>query len=86
MDLLARLDDGEFAVMMPGSSIAEANQVARRLQTAAASCAFPVNESRSPLRVTLGVAELRANETAEIMMARAKSIARTGPQPEMAVG
>jgi PleD family two-component response regulator len=71
--------------MMPGSTIAEANQVAKRLHAAASSCAFPINESKSPLRVTLGVAELRPNETAEIRMARAKSVARSGPQAEMAV-
>lgn len=84
MDLLARLEDGEFIILMPGSTTAEANQVAKRLQASAASCMFPLQDSKSQLRVSLGVAELRPNETAEILMARAKSAVRA-VQPELIV-
>jgi diguanylate cyclase len=73
MDLLARLDDGEFVVLLPGSTLTEANQVARRLQTAATNCVIPVQNKKSRLQVTHGIAELRPNETAALLMARAKA-------------
>jgi len=75
MDLLARLEDGEFMILMPGSTTAEANQVSKRLQASAASCVFPLQDSKSQLRVTLGIAELRPRETATSLMARAKDAA-----------
>jgi diguanylate cyclase len=74
MDLLARLDDGEFIVLLPGSTLSEANQVAKRLQTAATNSVFPLQEEKTQLRVTHGIAELRPNETAAILMARAKAV------------
>lgn len=73
MDLLARLDDGEFIVLLPGSTLSEANQIAKRLQTPTANCAFPLQNERTQLRLTHGIAELRPNETAVILMARAKA-------------
>jgi diguanylate cyclase len=74
MDLLARLDDGEFIVLLPGSTLTEANQIAKRLQTAATNCVFPPQYDKTQLRVTHGIAQLRPNETAAILMARAKSM------------
>jgi diguanylate cyclase len=74
MDLLARLDDGEFIVLLPGSTLTEANQVGKRLQTAATNCVFPLQNEKAQLKVTHGIAELRPNETAAILMARAKAI------------
>ena len=74
MDLLARLDDGEFIVLLPGSTLSEANQIAKRLQTSATNCVFPVQNEKTQLRVTHGIAELRPNETAAILMARAKAM------------
>ncbi len=86
MDLLARLEDGEFAVLMPGSTAVEASQVAKRLQVSAAGCMFPLDGSKSQLNITQGIAELRPNETAEILLARAKSAARLGLQCELVNG
>ncbi len=77
MDLLARLDDGEFIVLLPGSTLSEANQIAKRLQTAATNCVFPLQNEKTQLRVTHGIAELRPNETAAILMARAKAMVET---------
>ncbi|MGD9633628.1 MAG: GGDEF domain-containing protein [Pirellulales bacterium] len=84
MDLLARLEDGEFIILMPGSTTAEAGQIAKRLQASAASCMFPLQDTKSQLRVSLGVAELRPNETAELLMTRAKGAVRS-EQPELVV-
>ena len=50
MDLLARLDDGEFIVLLPGSTLSEANQIAKRLQTSAANCVFPLQNEKTQLR------------------------------------
>jgi len=74
MDLLARVDDGEFVVLLPGSTLSEANQVAKRLQTSAANSVFPLQNQKTQLRVTHGIAELRPQETAAILMARAKAV------------
>jgi diguanylate cyclase len=74
MDMLARLDDGEFIVLLPGSTLTEANQIAKRLQTSATNCVFPPQYDKTQLRVTQGIAQLRPNETAAILMARAKSM------------
>lgn len=84
MDMLARLDDGEFMIMMPGSTVAEANQVAKRLQAAAASCLFPLQQSKSQLRVMLGVAELQPCETAAELMARARNAMEVEPAEVLA--
>jgi diguanylate cyclase len=73
MDLLARLDDGEFIVLLPGSTLSEASQIAKRLQALAANCYFPLQDQKTQMRVTHGIAELRPNETAAILMARAKA-------------
>lgn len=77
MDLLARLDDGEFVVLLPGSTLSEANQVAKRLQTSATNCVFPPQYDKTQLRMTHGIAQLRPNETAAILMARAKATCDT---------
>jgi diguanylate cyclase len=71
MDLLARLDEGEFGVMLPGSSEAEAAQVAQRLQIALANSTIPINGDQVQLRARPGIAQLQAKETAAQLMARA---------------
>ena len=73
MDLLARLEDGDFVVLLPGSTLTEANQVAKRLQMTAANCVIPMQNKKSQLHITHGIAELRPNETAALLMARAKA-------------
>jgi diguanylate cyclase len=86
MDLLARLDDGEFIVLMPGSTLLEANQIAKRLQTAAANCVVPLKSQKSRLRVSHGIAELRPNETAASLMARAKAIVEAEDAQRLLIG
>jgi len=82
MDLLARLDDGEFAVLLPGSTISEANQVAKCLQISAANSVFSLQNQLTQLRVTHGLAELRPQDTAALLMARAKVIVETEVETE----
>lgn len=75
IDLLARLDGGEFAVLLPGSTRNEANQIAKRLQVAAANCDVRIQNERVPVRVAHGIAEFRPGDTAESMMERARQAA-----------
>ncbi len=86
MDLLARLDDGEFVVLLPGSTLTEASQVAKRLQATAANCAIPVKNNKSRLQITHGIAELRPNETAALLMARANAAVEAEAAQKRLVG
>ncbi len=86
MDLLARLDDGEFIILLPGSTLGEAKQVAKRLQVAASS-AHSTSASQNPqLGVSHGIAELRSNETAEQIMARAKAAVDSEESQQQPIG
>jgi diguanylate cyclase len=71
MDLLARLDESELIVMLPGSTEAEAVQVAQRLQIAMSNAELPIRDTRVTLRARSGVAQLQAKESANDLMARA---------------
>jgi diguanylate cyclase len=72
IDVLARLDDGEFAVLLPGSTRTEANQIAKRLHMSATNCDARLQNERVQLNVTHGIAEFRPGDTAESMMTRAR--------------
>jgi diguanylate cyclase len=72
MDVMARLDHGEFVVMMPGCTQAEASQMARRMLAATAHCVLPLVDRELQFRFRYGVAELKPNETAQETLARAR--------------
>jgi diguanylate cyclase (GGDEF)-like protein len=80
MDLLARLEEGEFIALLPGSTLLEATQIGKRLQTAAANSTVPAQNEKPQLRVSHGIAELRPNETAALLMARAKAAVATAAE------
>jgi diguanylate cyclase len=71
MDLLATYDASEFVVMLPGSSEAEAKQVARRLRTAITQCELPLGDSQLKLAVDHGVADVRPDDEVQSMIDRA---------------
>ena len=74
MDLLARLDDGEFIVLLPGSTLSEANQIAKRLQTAAANCVIPAAERKVAIaRDPRHRANSGRTKPRRLLMARAKA-------------
>jgi diguanylate cyclase len=75
IDLLARLDDGEFVVLLPGSTRSEANQIAKRLQVSAANCDARLQNEKVHLRVSHGIAEFHPDDTAALLMNRARSAA-----------
>src|SRR4029077_17237128 len=72
MDYLARLSDGDFIALLPGSPLSEAGQVARRLHNSVATCSLPHTNGRIQLQLTHGIAQLQPNETAIALWARAK--------------
>ena len=77
MDLLAKLEPGEFGVMLPGSGAKEASMVAKRIQTAISNCAIPLGGKELQLEVTIGSAEVEPDDDADSMMDRAKAQSST---------
>jgi diguanylate cyclase (GGDEF)-like protein len=75
MDMLAKLDLGEFVVMLPGKTQAEAALVVKKMRSAAASCILPLVDRELNLRFRDGIAELKPNEMAQELLARARQAA-----------
>ena len=73
MDLLAKLDPGDFGVMLPGSTEQEAVMVAKRIQKAISNCSIPLGGKQLQLEVTIGTTEVEVDDDADSMMDRAKS-------------
>lgn len=73
MDLLGRLDEGEFGVMLPGSSENEARLVGKRIQTAISNCIIPLGKTKLRLQMELGVATVEPHDDANTLMERAET-------------
>ena len=71
MDLLGKLRDGDFVVMLPGSSEKEANMVGGRVQDAISQCVIPIGDKKLQLELQLGVTDVYPTDNSESMMARA---------------
>jgi diguanylate cyclase len=71
-DDLARLENGEFMVMMPGKTQAEAAQVIKRIKVTMDRCVVPLEDQALEVRFRHGIVELRTNETAQELIARVK--------------
>jgi diguanylate cyclase (GGDEF)-like protein len=82
-DVLARLDQGEFVAMLPGKSQAEATLVAKKMRAATDHCMLPAVDRELIFRFRHGIAELKANETAQELLARARQAA-IAPAPHLA--
>jgi diguanylate cyclase len=79
MDVLMKLDNGEFVAMLPGSTQAEARQVAKRMRAATSHCVLPVMDRELLIRLRHSIAELQPGETAQELLARARlGLAFTG--------
>ncbi len=79
MDLLGKLELGEFVVMLPGSSEAESLLVGKRMQMAISNCVIPLGDRQLKLELLLSVTSVQPNDDAQSMMNRAKQIVE---QPE----
>jgi diguanylate cyclase len=72
MDTMAKLENGEFVVMLPGNTQNETNQVAKRMRSVTANCVLPLVDRELQLRLQHAIAELKPNETAQELLARAR--------------
>lgn len=73
MDLLAKLDPGEFGVMLPGSTDREAQLVAKRIQSAVSKCIIPMGGKQLQIEVSIGTCEVNPDDEADDMMERSKA-------------
>jgi diguanylate cyclase (GGDEF)-like protein len=71
-DLLVRLDDGEFAILLPGNTKTEAAQLVKRMRITMANCVVPLKDRELQLRFRHSIAELQPKETAQELLARAR--------------
>jgi diguanylate cyclase len=81
MDVLARLDNGEFVVMLPGQTQAEAGQLAKRMIIATSHCMLPAVDRELIFRFRHHVVDLRPSETAQEILARARQGLLQVPAP-----
>ena len=80
MDLLGKVSNGEFVVMLPGSSEREASLVGNRVQTAIANCVVPLGDKPLRLELDLGVTGVNPDDEASTMLARAKQVSQQSAQ------
>jgi len=85
MDLLGKLELGEFIVVLPGSSQREAMLVGSRVQTAIANCVIPLGDQQLHLEVQQGVADVKPDDEAQTLMDRAKQMMGQPEEAELAV-
>lgn len=71
MDLLARFQNGQFSVMLPGSSHEQAVLVAQRLRKALSDCTIPLADSQLRLSVSMGIAQVSAGDDTDTLIKRA---------------
>jgi diguanylate cyclase (GGDEF)-like protein len=72
MDYLARESGDHFAVVLPGSTTAEARQVARRVETTQASQTVTIGDAAVKVGLVVGFASLQGSEDAASLRLRAE--------------
>ena len=70
---MAKLENGEFVVMLPGSTLSEAAAWSSGCAQSTANCVLPLVDRELQIRFRHGVAELKPNETAQELIARARA-------------
>ena len=76
MDLMGRLTDGDFVVMLPGSSGKEANTVGGRAVEAISKCVIPLGKKKLSLEMEFGVTDVYPTDDPESMIERAFKMVR----------
>jgi diguanylate cyclase (GGDEF)-like protein len=74
MDLLGRLEEGDFVVMLPGSSEREAKLVGSRVQSSISNCTIPLGGQKVRLNVLQGVTDVYPDDDAEKMIQRSEEV------------
>jgi len=77
--VLTKLENGEFVLMLPGSSQGEVSHVVKRLRASTAGCKLPLVDREVPIGFRHGIAELKRNETAQELLARARQALSSAP-------
>ncbi len=72
MDLLGKLDAGEFVVMLPGSSASAAKIVGQRVKSSISLCPIPMGAQNIRLELDLGVTSVQPDDDAITAIAHAK--------------
>ena len=72
MDLLGKLEPGDFVVMLPGSSKSEAKLVGSRVQTSIANCAIPLGDEQLSLDINWGIATVSSDDDSTQLLTRAQ--------------
>lgn len=72
-NLLGRLEDGQFVVMMPDKNAAEASSTGDRISKALSNCHVPLGEKSLQLNILLAVSEMRPGDNPVSMMQNAES-------------
>jgi diguanylate cyclase len=72
MDLLGKLDAGEFVVMLPGSSESAAKIVGQRVKSSISLCPIPMGGQNIRLEVDLGVTSVQPDDDAVSAINHAK--------------
>ncbi|QEG36887.1 diguanylate cyclase domain-containing protein [Bythopirellula goksoeyrii] len=70
MDLLGRLERGEFIVMLPGSPKREATIIGNRVRSALGNCPIPLGTTKLTLQMTQASASVTTDDTSESMVDR----------------
>ncbi len=73
MDLLARLSDRRFAILLPQNSAETATTVGQRAGAALRECPLQLAGHRVELELSLGVAEYTTGDTVEVLVGRAEA-------------
>jgi diguanylate cyclase len=73
MDLLGKLDAGEFVVMLPGSSASAAKIVGQRVRSSISLCPIPMGAQNIRLELDLGVTSVQPDDDAASAIAQAKA-------------
>lgn len=82
MDLVARLPDGRFVVMLPGSTKDDAVFVADRLSRNLFQSDIFLGDEASQLELRVGIAEVTPNDTAQSLVERAQQAGVTSARSQ----
>ena len=71
VDFLARIGGEEFVILMPSTTKEEAQQAAEKVRVAVEQGPFHFQEKRVPITVSIGIGEIAAGDSAELLFERA---------------
>lgn len=74
MDLVARISESVFAVMLPGATLVEATLAAERTNKSLQGRSIPNVGDDLDLHIRIGMSELNASDTVETMVGRAEAM------------